>query len=132
MNRDTENRRDSSGEPNPRENHMLPQHASLIAASGISTEVAAARGYRSITSKAELAGLGFARNQQRVPALLIPIWNTAGELALYQARPDEPRIVKGKALKYETPRGSRMVLDVPPPARERLRDPTIPLFLTEG
>ena len=32
----------------------------------------------------------------------------------YQIRPDAPRIVDGKALKYETPAKSRLTLDVPP------------------
>lgn len=132
MNTEIRNGRGRRDETAGRENPLLDQHAALVSASGISTKVATARGYRSITTRAELARLGFAHNQQRVPALLIPIWNVAGELALYQIRPDEPRIVKGKALKYETPRGSRMVLDVPPPAREALGGPKVPLFITEG
>src|SRR2546427_7205591 len=97
---------------------LLPQHTELISKSGISLEVAAARGYRSVQTKAELRRLGFGENQVRVPTLLIPIWNVVGEIALYQIRPDEPRIMKGKPVKYETPAGARMTLDVPPPARQ--------------
>jgi len=48
---------------------LLPQHQALITASAISLEVASARGYRSVTSKTELAGLGFSKAQQRVRAL---------------------------------------------------------------
>ena len=51
---------------------------------------------------------------------------------MYQTRADEPRIVNGEAVKYETPSGSRMALDVPPSCREHLADPRIPLFVTEG
>lgn len=65
--------------------------------SGITPEVIAARGYKTATTKAELARLGFSRSQQRVPALLIPIYDAAGNLATHQIRPDEPRTVKGKA-----------------------------------
>ncbi|MDP9244149.1 MAG: DUF3854 domain-containing protein, partial [Chloroflexota bacterium] len=111
---------------------LLPQHAALLAASAISEAVAKARGYRSVKQKARLSELGFSQPQLRVPALLIPIWNVQGGVALYQTRPDEPRLVKGKAVKYETPRGSRMVLDVPPWVRGRLEDPNLPLFITEG
>src|SRR6266478_1079085 len=111
---------------------LLQQHEELIKASGIGQEVAAARGYRSVTKQAELRRLGFGQAQARVPALLIPIWSVAGEIALYQVRPDEPRIVRGKTVKYETPAGARMVIDVPPPAREWLSDPARPLFITEG
>ncbi len=111
---------------------LLPQHDRLITDSGISPDVAAARGYRSVETKTELRRLGFGETQTRVPALLIPVWNAAGEIALYQIRPDEPRIIKGKPVKYETPAGARMALDVPPPIREWLRDPERPLLITEG
>ncbi|MHB8397792.1 MAG: DUF3854 domain-containing protein [Candidatus Limnocylindrales bacterium] len=111
---------------------LLPQHAALLTASAISVEVAEARCYRSVEQRTRLTELGFASTQAQVPALLIPIWNVHGEIALYQTRADEPRIVDGKAIKYETPRGSRMVLDVPPNSRAHLRDPGVPLFVTEG
>jgi hypothetical protein len=101
--------------------------------SGISPEVAKARGYRSITKKAELRALGFTERQLRVPALVIPIWGVAGEVVLYQARPDQPRIDKrGQAVKYETLAESKMAIDVPPMARQFLGDPSRPLFITEG
>ena len=112
---------------------LLPQHQALIGASGIAPEVVAARRYRSVATKAELRSLGFGDRQCRLPALLIPIWDVTGKIGTYQARSDEPRIGdNGKPIKYETPRGSRMVLDVPPPARPQIADPSIPLFVTEG
>lgn len=111
---------------------LLPQHAQLLADSAISPEVATARGYRSATTRAELRRLGFAEPQRRVPALLLPIYNVHGEIALYQLRPDTPRIRRGKPVKYETLAGARMILDVPPPARPWLDDPKRPLFVTEG
>ncbi len=100
--------------------------------SGINPEVVAARGYRTMTIKAELERLGFSRNQCNVPTLLIPIYGPAGDVRLYQTRPDTPRINKGKPVKYETPYGSTMALDVPPAARDKLGDPSTPLFITEG
>lgn len=111
---------------------LLAQHQQLLDESAISTEVASARGYFSATKKVELTELGFSRGQARVPALVIPIWNVFGEKAMHLARPDEPRINGGRALKYEMPSGSRMVLDVPPAARPALDDPSPPLFITEG
>jgi len=111
---------------------LLPQHQALIEASGISPEVASARGYRSVQSKKELAELGFGPAQQIVPTLLVPVWSVAGEIALHQHRPDLPRSKKGKVLKYETPFGAHLVLDVPPAARESLGDPATALFITEG
>jgi len=111
---------------------LLPQHAELISASGISPEVAQTRGYRSVTSKSELRQLGFSAVQCRVPALLVPVWGVTGEVANYQARPDVPRIKDAKALRYETPANTKMVLDVHPHARQWLGDPGRPLFVTEG
>ena len=101
--------------------------------SGISPDIIAARGYRTITTKAELERLGFGRGQRIVPALVIPIFSPTGEVVLHQARPDEPRRNnKGKTVKYETPTGAQMHLDVPPASRPKLGDPKVPLFITEG
>ncbi len=111
---------------------LLPQHAALLTASAITDEVAESRDYRSVEQKARLTELGFSSTQARVPALLIPIWNVRGEIALYQIRADEPRIVDGKPIRYEIPLRSRMVLDVPPTCRKDIGDPSVPLFVTEG
>ncbi len=104
----------------------------LEVGSAISPAVIAARGYRTVTVRAELHRLGFSEAQLRVPSLLIPVWSPAGDIGLYQARPDAPRILRGKAVKYETPSGSRMALDVPPTVRHLIGDPAKPLFVTEG
>jgi hypothetical protein len=117
------------GSPQPL---LLPHHQELIRASAISERVADARGYRSMTTRAAAARLGFGKTQQNVPALLIPVHSVTGEVVTYQLRPDSPRVRDGKPVKYETPSGSRMALDVPLGARERLGDPSVPLFITEG
>ncbi len=112
---------------------LLPQHLELIRGSAISEAVAEARGYRSVSNRAELERHGFTKPQRIVPCLLVPVWSVHGEIATYQIRPDTPRIgKKGKPIKYETPKDSRMVLDVPPPVRRWLGDPSRPLFVTEG
>jgi len=101
--------------------------------SSIARDVAEARGYRTIEKKVALKTLGFADRQCNPPGLLIPIYSPTGAIVNYQFRPDQPRIDKnGKSVKYETPSGTRMVLDVHPFARKRLSDPTVPLFITEG
>jgi hypothetical protein len=113
---------------------LAEQHKKmLIVESSIARDVAEARGYRTIEKKVELKTLGFADRQCNPPGLLIPIYSPTGEIVNYQFRPDQPRIDKnGKSVKYETPSGTRMVLDVHPFARKRLSDPTVPLFITEG
>ena len=104
----------------------------LLKESAITPEVVEARGCRTVETKAELERLGFGRAQRNVPGLLFPVHGPAEGVASYQFRPDEPRIKNGKPIKYETPAGSRMVLDVHPFAREKLGDPSVPLFVTEG
>ena len=104
----------------------------LVEESGISLEVVQKRGYRTVETKAELKRLGFSEAQCGVPGLLIPIWGPLGEIVLYQYRPDIPRIREGKPVKYEAPSGSRMVLDVHPSMRDKLGDPSVPLWITEG
>src|SRR6059036_3088568 len=111
---------------------LLRQHAERLQGSGIRPEIAAARGYRSVQKQTELRRLGFSDVQCRVPALLIPIRSVTGEIVLYQARPDEPRLVNGQAVPYETPRGARSSLDVPASVRPLLSDPKAGLFITEG
>ena len=105
----------------------------LLRDSGICPEVAAARGYFTALTKAQLRDLGFPGSQQRVPSLVLPIFDIRGELATYQLRPDSPRLGKnGKPTKYETKFGASVVLDVPKSARTWVKDPGRPLFITEG
>ncbi len=93
-----------------------------------------ARGYFSATQIADLKGIGFAERQCHLPSLCNPVWDVRGEIGLYQARPDVPRIDRktGKAIKYETPVGAALCLDVHPRARRFLGDPRTPLWITEG
>ncbi len=113
--------------------HLSHHHEKmLLDESVIAPEIAEERGYRTVERKVELKELGFSDAQRNVPGLLIPIWAPAGEIVLYQYRPDEPRIKAGKPVKYETMPRSRMTLDVHPSNRDRLHDPAIPLFVTEG
>jgi hypothetical protein len=115
------------------EQHLAAHHQTMLhKESGIADEIITARGYFTATTKSQVMELGFARSQALVPALMLPVRNVTGEVALYQARPDRPRIKDGKAVKYETPAGATMALDVPPTVRHLIADPGIPLWITEG
>jgi hypothetical protein len=111
---------------------LLPEHEQMLTASGIAPEVATARGYKSITTLADLGRLGFGDQQRLVPTLLIPVWNINGDIALWHHRPNTPRMKDSKIVKYEFPTGSRMAVDVHPHIRDKVRDPNIPLLITEG
>ena len=112
----------------------LPHHRrQLIEGSGINPKIVGERGYATVKTKAELKRLGFSAAQQLVPALVVPMYGPTGELATHQIKPDSPRTNgKGKPIKYETPAKSRVRLDVHPSQAHRMKDPTIPIWVTEG
>ncbi len=104
----------------------------LVEQSGIGEDVVAARGYFSATKKSELKALGFPASQQNVPTLVCPVYSVCGDIRHYQHRPDTPRMVNGKTVKYETLAGKTMVVDVHPSIRDRMGDPSVPVIITEG
>jgi|GEM_PF-6856220 len=113
--------------------HLSPAHyQSLVAGSCIPEDIVRQRGYRTVTDPEELQVLGFTRNQSKTPALLIPIHSPFGEIVSHQIRPDTPRVLEGKPLKYESPPGGPPRIDVPPSVRRSLSDPTQDLWITEG
>lgn len=112
---------------------LYAQHQAKLAASAVSVDVAAERGYRTADTKSGLRQLGFGATQQRPPALVMPLWGTNGDGVVgYQCRPDEPRFLEGKTVKYETVIGKKVVIDCPPRCHPKLTDPAVPLFVTEG
>jgi hypothetical protein len=103
----------------------------LLEESSISPEIVAKRGYETIRSRTKL--LDFKKYQRRAPGLLIPLFSPDGETTSCQLRPDEPRKdKKSKPLKYETPGGSKVILDVHPSMLEEVRHGTGDLWITEG
>lgn len=106
----------------------------LSHASGISEEIIQTRGYRTETVKTRLGELGFSRNQQLAPSLVIPLYRPNQTRGGYQIRPDTPREKDGKTVKYEFPSGAQACLDVTPLdwVFTAMKDPSIPLLVTEG
>ncbi len=108
------------------ESRLSAAHQKLLSDSAIAPDVARERGYKS--TNGNLRHLRFAPNQCRT-GLLIPIWG-GGQDYWLRLRPDDPRKDEhGKIIKYETPRGSRMTLDIHPRMREKLGDPKVDLFI---
>lgn len=127
--------------PATRSASLLPNHRNILEAA-IDHEVVERRGYRSLCRAdgldplRELSRLGlpaWARSEDsRAPGLLIPLYGPSGAHAGWQYRPDRPPIVNGKTRKYANQRGRTNVLDVHPSNRNRIADPTVPLWITEG
>jgi hypothetical protein len=106
-------------------------HRQLLEESGISPDVAAARGYRTIRRRSELPPEF--PSWQRRRGLLVPTHSPDGETTGHQLRPDRPiRRKGGDAPKYETPAGSRITLDANPLMLEEVRHGDGDLWVTEG
>jgi hypothetical protein len=89
--------------------------AQLVQGSGITEALVQTRGFFTATTPAQLQALGFKDYQRRVPALVFPVHDVHGKVVLHQIRPDTPRINKRKKpVKYDTPEGQQLVLDIAP------------------
>lgn len=130
------NNRNEASRPDPTASAespaLLAHHRLLLDGSAISGDIAAERGYWSATEAKQLDRLFGPAQRKLVPALVIPTWDPRGERVFSQLRPDSPRVVKGKANKYELPGGTRMAIDVPPRVQPALGNPQVPLIITEG
>jgi P4 family phage/plasmid primase-like protien len=115
----------------------------LTVASAIDPEIIAERRYQVVEWTAnDLRGRntlkrlgipGWARDGERGSGLLIPMYRPTGELATYQFKPTAAvRDREGKFRKYASVVGQTNRLDVHPRNRDRIVDPTVPLWITEG
>lgn len=110
---------------------LLADHELQLKLSAIGDDVIKERGYFSAFDKKDLSAIGFRGLGTPTPALVIPVHTVTGD-TIYQVRPNSPRITKGKPRKYEFAPRTKMCLDVPMRVLPQLKDPSIPLFLTEG
>jgi Protein of unknown function (DUF3631)/Domain of unknown function (DUF3854) len=112
---------------------LADHHRAALDASGIPAELAAAREYRTVTDRKQLAEIGITPAGRRVPGLLVPLLDVRGSTWGYQFRPDSPRTLgTGRLVRYESPTSQRNGLDVPAGVGPMLGDPAIPLWITEG
>ena len=78
-------------------------HVEELKASGITHEVAKARGYRSVKSSSEVEMLGFKRYQvpqSRMPGLVVPMYNpgSSDRPDSYQIKMATPRTARGREI----------------------------------
>ena len=111
---------------------LSPKHLAQLKQSAIGDAQIAARGYETIDNPKALP-LPFTGDIRKGSGgLLIPVWNTLGEIGTWQFKPDIPPVRDGKNLKYLNPAGGNVCLDVPAAARRFLDDAKSELWLTEG
>ena len=83
---------------------ISPEHLAMLGAGAIPEAHAMARPYETVTDPSRLAQLKIVRAARGcVPGLLIPMLDIRGATWGYQYRPDNPRLLDGKPVKYETP-----------------------------
>jgi putative DNA primase/helicase len=109
--------------------------AVLEQGSAIAPDVILERGYWTAYSWQDLDGLSFSGPQkarERFPALVIPQHDPSGAETYSVLRPDCPRILRGREVKYEQPAGVGLRLDVPLHCVTGLRENAHTLWFTEG
>jgi hypothetical protein len=117
---------------------LVPDHQKLLMNdSAILPEVAAERGYYSVDTKdgyPQLKALGFPRaHAKHTPGLCLPLHTPDGQQPLTVYRPDQPYVDgKGDTHKYLLPSNTGVRIDCPPRCLALIKDPTIPLWITEG
>lgn len=112
---------------------LSESHREMLADSGLSDARITRRGYYTELSPKRLGALNVTRaGAERVPGLVVPLYNVHEKVWGHQYRPDDPREVRGRVVKYETPSGQRNGLDVPPGIGPQVMNPEVPLWITEG
>ncbi len=107
------------------------QHRAALLHRGLTDVTIEAAGFRSLTSEEVLAILKF--NPNNSAGLGIPFLHpTTSETRLIRVRADIAPILDGKPAKYLSPKGAGNLLYFLPGCADRLKDPTEPLYLTEG
>jgi putative DNA primase/helicase len=113
---------------------IQPQHLKKLRACGLSDETITKAGIYSETAPAKIAAiLGWKRPSKNLaPAIIIPFYSADGTNGFARARPDTPRVLKEKPVKYESPRGVENRIYLPPGVPASLDDPATEIVVTEG
>lgn len=120
---------------------LMPGHQRELEESCITQEVVDARGYETLygtdEDRARLKELRVPRwawrDEMAFPALLLPMYRVTGEEIGLQFKPALPQAAPGgKLQKYASQSGVPNRLDVPPTVSDGVRDPSEPLWITEG
>jgi hypothetical protein len=124
-------RMDVNGKP------LLEKHHEDLEASGLSEETIRAAGIYSEADPGKIAAmLGWKKAPGPLgPVLVIPYLDMKGApTGHYRVKPDFPRwdSERRRTIKYESPKGATPLAYYPPKTRAVLKDPSVPLILTEG
>lgn len=109
---------------------VAPHHLAELRASGLTDQTITALGIKTLTSKTEAAiALDWHDYPKKsLPAICFP-YNGNGYCRL---KPDNPRVIKGRKVKYEAPRGARNHAYFPLDVAQHHDNPRQELFIIEG
>jgi putative DNA primase/helicase len=113
---------------------LLPHHLAELRKSGLTDATIKAAG---IYSEAVYDKLGAIVNWKKYPkkmgpGMVYPFTDADGRNGYARFKPDHPRVVGGKSVKYESPKGQPNQVYLPPGVAQALPDPGRELLLTEG
>ena len=113
---------------------LLDHHVRHLRESGLTDATIKAAGITSETSPEKLAAILGMRKPTKAlaPAIVFPFVDANGGNGYYRVRPDTPRTLKGKPVKYESPRGQPNRIYIPPGVAQVLTDTAAELVITEG
>lgn len=113
---------------------ILPHHAKHLADSGLRLDFCEAAGIYSETNQGRIESLikCSSRTAKNLGAVIVfPFFDIDGRNGYCQIRPDNPRRVGDRVLKYESPKGTPPEVYIPPDLREYMAG-TGELLITEG
>ena len=113
---------------------LLPHHLAHLRASGLTDVTILAAGIHSETCPDKLAAtLGMRKPTKGLaPALVFPYVAADGTNGYHRVRPDTPRSIGGKLVKYESPREQPNRVYFSPGVARVIEDPTVEIAITEG
>lgn len=114
--------------------NVLPHHLAELRKSGLTDDSIREAGIHSETSHDRLAAiLNWRKMPKRmVPAMVFPFRGQDGANGYYRAKPDAPRVLSGKQVKYESPIGRANEIYLPPGVAEVITRNGAGLCITEG
>lgn len=113
---------------------LIDPHLAELRASGLNDETIERAGIYTETSQSKQAILlGWKDVPARMgPAIVFPFRRADGTNGYARLKPDHPRKLAGKTVKYESPRGAPNEVYIPPRTFEALDHPQADLLITEG
>ncbi len=113
---------------------LLPHHRQQLLDSGLTDETIEGAGVYSVCNQDEMRRILQRKNvsTEQLPALAFPYPSTSGEMSYTRVKPDKPRYIEDKAVKYESPSGVSNEIYLPPGVSAVLQDTSVALFITEG